>query len=83
MEKLKSEMQKHHDDEFGDFKRMATLKEKVQSLSDDFECPGCGDYGTNEFIQAECLHVFCVICYKKSQKSCPICRKEFDKIHNP
>ena len=51
MDKLKKEMKKHSVGDEGAFiKQMATLKEKVESLSDDFECPGCGDYGTNEFI---------------------------------
>ena len=51
MDKLEKEMEKHNIEYKGAFiKQMATLKEKVESLSDDFECPGCGDYGTNEFI---------------------------------
>jgi hypothetical protein len=83
MHKLENELKKYSLDEITGIKRMPTLKHKVDSLEDDFQCPGCGDYGTNEFIQAECLHVFCVICYKSSKKSCPLCFKEFNEMHNP
>lgn len=50
MQKLKKEMMKHKVSDPTPFKKMATIKEKVESLTDDFQCPVCGDYGTNEFI---------------------------------
>ena len=59
------------------------IKKQQSSINSEYCCPVCGDKGTNQFVQAECLHIFCIICYKKSQrrrnnKCCPMCKKEFE-----
>lgn len=91
MSKLASLLKNYDEKEFNikppPNKAQLLLKHQ-SSINSEYFCPVCGDRGINQFIQAECMHIFCIICYKKSQrkgknKCCPMCMAEFEQMSTP